>query len=345
MPISPGLQAHPAAEPKHEIQSKSITNDEATMPPSTPTMEDLKNALEYIFTPSTPVITVGLLIVFILPILVHLFITRQTPYTSLPFILLAGPAGGGKTSLLTLLERGDTAAETHTSQAAHAVELTVSTDAGATTFREAAREDAPGSHKKFYLVDTPGHGKLRGAAMAHLNANGDGKSKGKGAGQTQGQGQQQFGDSSMLRGILYVLDAAALDDSLADAATYLYEILLALQRRAGSGSSSRPPNAVHVLVAANKLDLFTALPASLVRSNLEAELARIRRSRSKGLLDSGVGVDEIGSEEQDNWLGEYGSEKFTFSQMREFDIEVDVLGGSVLEGNVDKWWDWISSRI
>ncbi|RYC54098.1 hypothetical protein CHU98_g12110, partial [Xylaria longipes] len=83
-----------------------------------PAMEDLKRALEYILTPSTPVITVGLLIVFLVPVLVHLYITQQTPYTSLPFILLAGPSGGGKTSLLTLLERGDAAAETHTSQAA-----------------------------------------------------------------------------------------------------------------------------------------------------------------------------------------------------------------------------------
>ncbi|KAI0115718.1 signal recognition particle receptor beta subunit-domain-containing protein [Nemania sp. FL0031] len=300
---------------------------------SAPTMEDLKQALEYIFTPSTPVITIGLLIVFIVPILVHLFITRTTPYTSLPYVLLAGPSGGGKTSLLTLLERGDAPAETHTSQAAHAIELTVSSDAGASTFREAAREDAPGSHKKFYLVDTPGHGKLRGAAMAQLTGSGS------------GSGSGQFGDKAMLRGVLYVLDAATLDDSLADAATYLYDVLLALQKRAGSGSTSRPPNAVHVLVAANKIDLFTALPASLVRSNLEAELGRIRQSRSKGLLDSGVGTDEIGSEEQDSWLGEYGSEKFTFGQMREFDIEVDVVGGSVLEGNVDKWWDWISARI
>ncbi|KAI0535516.1 signal recognition particle receptor beta subunit-domain-containing protein [Xylaria digitata] len=301
------------------------------MASSPPIMEHLKDALEYILTPSTPVITIGLLIVFFVPILVHFFITRQTPYTSLPSILLAGPAGGGKTSLLTLLERGEKAAETHTSQTPHAVELTVSSDAGASTFREAAREDAPGSHKKFYLIDTPGHGKLRGAAMAQI---GDGKSS-----------QTQFGDSAMLRGVIFVLDAATLDDSLADAATYLYQLLLALQKRAGSGRTSRSPNAVHILIAANKLDLFTALPASLVRSNLEAELGRIRQSRSKGLLDSGVGTDEIGSEEQDSWLGEYGSEKFTFGQMREFDIEVDVIAGSVLEGNVDKWWDWISSRI
>ncbi|KAI1354494.1 signal recognition particle receptor beta subunit-domain-containing protein [Xylaria sp. FL0043] len=302
------------------------------MPSSPPILEHLKDALEYTLTPSKPVIIVGLLIVFLVPVLVHFFITRQTPYTSLPFILLAGPAGGGKTSLLTLLERGDKAVETHTSQAPHAVELTVSSDAGASTFREAAREDAPGSHKKFHLIDTPGHGKLRGAAIAQLS--GDGKT-----------GQTQFGDSAMLRGVIYVLDAATLDDSLADAASYLYQVLLALQKRAGSGRTSRSPNAVHVLVAANKQDLFTALPASLVRSNLEAELSRIRQSRSKGLLDSGVGVDDIGSEEQDSWLGEYGSEKFTFAQMREFDIEVEVTGGSVLEGNVDKWWNWISGRI
>ncbi|KAI1282212.1 signal recognition particle receptor beta subunit-domain-containing protein [Xylaria sp. FL0933] len=302
------------------------------MSSSPPILEHLKDALEYTLTPSKPVILVGLLIVFLVPVLVHFFITRQTPYTSLPFILLAGPAGGGKTSLLTLLERGDKAVETHTSQTPHAVELTVSSDAGASTFREAAREDAPGSHKKFHLIDTPGHGKLRGAAMAQLS--GDGKT-----------GQTPFGDSAMLRGVLYVLDAATLDDSLADAASYLYQVLLALQKRAGSGRTSRSPNAVHVLVAANKQDLFTALPASLVRSKLEAELGRIRQSRSKGLLDSGVGVDDIGSEEQDSWLGEYGSEKFTFAQMREFDIEVEVTGGSVLEGNVDKWWSWISGRI
>ncbi|KAI8626912.1 signal recognition particle receptor beta subunit [Xylariaceae sp. FL1651] len=302
---------------------------------STQIIENLKRAVEYIFTPSAPVFVVGLLIVFVVPVLVHFFITRKTPYTSLPSILLAGPAGGGKTSLLTLLERGDAAAETHTSQVPHAIELTVSSDAGASTFREAAREDAPGSHKKFLLIDTPGHGKLRGAAMGQLG--GDGKSNMK--------SQTQLGDSAMLRGVVYMLDAATLDDSLADAATYLYEVLLALQKRAGSGRTSRSPNAVHVLVAANKLDLFTAMPASLVRSNLEAELGRMRQSRSKGLLDSGVGTDDIGSEEQDNWLGEYSSEKFTFGQMREFDIEVDVIGGSILEGNIDKWWDWIAGRF
>ncbi|KAI1476873.1 hypothetical protein K445DRAFT_322621 [Daldinia sp. EC12] len=284
-------------------------------------MEVLKQFLEYLFTPSTEVFIVGALIVFLLPVIVHFYIVQTTPYTSLPSILLVGPPAAGKTSLLTLLERGDSAAATHTSQIPQSVELTVSDDHGATTFREAARIDAPGSHRKFLLVDTPGHGKLRNQhAMTHIASN-------------------------TLRGIVYMVDAASLDDGLADAASFLYDVLLALQKRTGAGKTSKAPTAIHVLIAANKLDLFTALPASLVRSNLEAELGRIRQSRSKGLLDSGVGVDDIGSEEQDDWLGQYGSEKFSFGQMREFDIEVDVIGGSVLDGKVDKWWDWISDRI
>ncbi|KAI1097296.1 P-loop containing nucleoside triphosphate hydrolase protein [Jackrogersella minutella] len=284
-------------------------------------MEDLKQLIEYILTPSHEIFIVGALIVLLLPILVHFYIARSTPYTALPSILLAGPPGGGKTSLLTLFERGDSATPTHTSQIAQSIELTVSSDHGAATFREAARIDAPGAHRKFLLVDTPGHGKLRNQhAMTEIASN-------------------------TLRGIVYVLDAAALDDSLADVAGYLYDVLLALQKRAGAGNTAKAPNAIHVLIAANKLDLFTALPASLVKSNLEMELGRIRQSRSKGLLDSGVGTDEIGSEEQDGWLGEFGSEKFGFGQLREFNVQVDVIGGSVLEGKVDKWWDWISERI
>ncbi|KAI5926479.1 signal recognition particle receptor beta subunit-domain-containing protein [Camillea tinctor] len=296
---------------------------------TTAIMDELKRIVEYIMTPSTPVFVVGFLIVLFVPLLIHFLITHTTPYTTLSSIILAGPSGSGKTSLLTLLERGDASAPTHTSQAAHAIELTVSTDGGAPTFREAARDDAPGKHRKFLLVDTPGHGKLRGAALGRLSRGEESKAK-------RGQG---------LKGVVFVVDAAALAEDARDAAAYLYDVLLALQRRAGAGKSARRPDAVPVLIAANKNDLFTALPAALVKSALEAELGRIRQSRSKGLLDSGVGIDDIGSEEQDGWVGEYGSEKFSFAQMREFDIDVQVLGGSVLGGKVDKWWDWIAELI
>ncbi len=54
-----------------------------------------------------------------------------------------------------------------------------------------------------------------------------------------------------------------------------------------------------------------------------------------------------GADAGDDWLGEYGSEKFTFKQMLEFDIEVDVLGGNVVGDGpgVDSWWSWIGERI
>ncbi|KAG5985868.1 hypothetical protein E4U43_005828 [Claviceps pusilla] len=302
---------------------------------------------EAVLTPSLPVFLIGLLILVGGPLLLHTILAASSTYTTAPTILLLGPDSAGKTALVTLLERGTKPAQTHTSQVVQAVELNATTDASTKgSFRNHA--DATGTYTKFLLVDTPGHGKLRNLAMGKLSR------------------------TERLKGVVFMVDAAALGErerdgaasgggggGLAATAEYLYDVLLHLQQKrargrgsgsgSGSGSGKGRNNAavLPVLVAANKMDLFTALPANLVRAQLERELSRIRASRSKGLLDSGVGVDEIGSEEQDAWLGEYGSDKFTFEQMVEFDIEVEVLGGSVTtdEADVDKWWWWMSSRV
>lgn len=150
-----------------------------------------------------------------------------------------------------------------------------------------------------------------------------------------------------LRGIVFMVDAAALGEQevLASTASYLYDVLLHLQKQATLDTKDKL--SVPVLIAANKVDLFTALPSTLVKANLEAELTRIRASKSKGLLDSGVGMDDLGSEEQDAWLGEYGSEKFSFKQMSEFDIDVQVTPGNVTGDGPgpDKWWWWMAQQI
>jgi signal recognition particle receptor subunit beta len=348
----------------------------------------VKSLLEAMLRPSAPVFIVGGLIVLFLPVLLHYILHRATPYTTLPSILLVGPSGAGKTSFLTLLERGPlskasnpspstsstttasepTPAKTHTSQTAAAIELFVSEDSKSSYTDDL---DAAGATaKKFLLIDTPGHGKLRGAALSRLvpakaTAKGSkvaaaivpGSSLGTQTTAMVGAaGMHSAADTARLKGVVFMLDAAALgsdtDDGVAlrDAANYLHDVLLALQQRAASGRSSRHPSAIPVLVAANKSDLFTALPAALVKSQLEAELGRIRKSRSKGLLNSGVGGDEDGvegSEEEEAWLGEYGSEKFGFGQMREFEIEVEVLGGNTVgeQGGVDKWWAWMARQI
>jgi len=116
-----------------------------------------------------------------------------------------------------------------------------------------------------------------------------------------------------------------------------------------SGKTSKAPKELPVLIAANKMDLFTARPAALVKNTLEIEIAKIRNSKSKGLLDSGIGMgDAAEAEDNDDWLGEMGSSEFKFAQMEEFNISVEVHGGSILGNDgpdVDKWWNWIGQRL
>ena len=285
-------------------------------------MTTFTNIVEALLMPSMPLLIVGALIIIGAPIILHLFLTSSNVYTSAPSVLLLGPDNAGKTALLTLYERGEKPAATHTSQVSQTVELNASTDSDSkASFRN--HDDTTGTHTQFLLVDTPGHGKLRNVAMGRLES------------------------TEKLRAIVFVVDAAALSEheALAHTASYLYDVLLHLQKKASDKRKAKAP--VPVLIAANKMDLFTALPAAMVKSHLEAEFTRIRASKSKGLLDSGVGIDDIGSEEQDAWLGEYGSEKFSFNQMQEFDIEVEVIPGSVMGDSpgADKWWWWIAQRV
>lgn len=285
-------------------------------------MANFSEIAEVLLTPSLPVLLLGVLIILGAPLILHLILSSSSTYTTPPTVILLGPDNAGKTALLTLFERGTKPAVTHTTQITQSVELNASTDAD---LRESFRnhEDTTGTYTKFLMVDTPGHGKLRNIAMGRV------------------------AKTEKLKAIVFVVDAAALSEQevLAPTASYLYDVLLYLQKKAGDKSKAKA--VIPVLIAANKMDLFTALPATLVKSHLEAELTRIRASKSKGLLDSGVGIDDVGSEEQDAWLGEFGSEKFSFQQMREFDIEVDVAGGNIMaaEPDVNKWWWWIAQRV
>ncbi|CEJ82161.1 Putative Signal recognition particle receptor, beta subunit [[Torrubiella] hemipterigena] len=285
-------------------------------------MTTFTEAVDFLLTPSLTVMVLGVIVIIGAPLILHFILASSATYTVPPTVLLLGPSNTGKTALLTLLERGTQPAQTHTTQSTQSVELNASTDSDQKmSFRN--HEDSSGTYTKFLLIDTPGHGKLRNIAMGKLAR------------------------SEKLKAVVFAVDASSIGehDFLAPTAAYLYDLLLFLQKKASSKGKDKA--SVPVLIAANKMDLFTALPATMVRSNLEAELTRIRASRSKGLLDTGVGIDDIGSEEQDGWLGEYGSDKFTFAQMQEFDIDVDVIGGSVMseKADVDKWWWWVAQRV
>ncbi|KAK4650004.1 hypothetical protein QC762_703270 [Podospora pseudocomata] len=305
--------------------------------------QTLKDLLEASLTPSPTVILFGLAFCLLAPILLHFLYSTATPYTTLPSVLLLGPPGAGKTALTTLFERGPLdlpLAKTHTSQVTSSIELSINSDDPSSASYKTNLDEAGATAKKFLLVDTPGHPKLRASSLARLNS----------AEPTiKSSLVSDGGAKSKIKAVVFMVDAAALadGDALPSTAEYLYDVLLTLQKRFHSRNGSRAPASMPVLVAANKLDLFTALPAALVKSNLEAELGRIRAARSKGLLDSGVGQDDLAAGEEGDWLGGDGSEKFSFAQMMEFDVDVDVIGGSVTGDGpgAEKWWKWIGERV
>jgi signal recognition particle receptor subunit beta len=150
-----------------------------------------------------------------------------------------------------------------------------------------------------------------------------------------------------------VVDAAALaeEDGLNEAAGYLHDVLLALQKRYTGAKTSKGPTEIPVLVAANKMDLFTALPASLVKHQLEKAITEVRIGRAKALRDAGAalsgGEDEV--DEEKEWLGEGGEGAFEFSQLQEIGTTVDVVGANVVSGkevgSVSGWWEWVGQYL
>ena len=163
------------------------------------------------------------------------------------------------------------------------------------------------------MIDTPGHAKLRHVALGELSKPGN-----------------------KIKGLIFVLDSA---DELAKAAEYLHDVLLAFQKKGGKEK-------MRVLIACNKNDLFTALPAGRIRTLLEKEITRIRESRSKGLMDSGiVGADAMVGDLEDEWLGEGGEGEFKMEMMEEVAVEVAVKGGSVERGDCEHWRQWVGSCL
>jgi len=207
------------------------------------------------------------------------------------------------------------------------VSLPVTTKTASSKYRS-VNDPSLKVHKRFLLADTPGHGKLRHHAFDHI---------------TKPQN---------LKGIIFMVDAADMSlagsEGLRQAAEYLHDLLLVLQKRSTSSKTSKAPKELPVLIAANKLDLFTALPAPLVKAALETEITKVRSSRNKGLLDSGISMNEIDIGEEKEWLGDGGEGKFEFSQMEEVNVPVSVAGGNVLGSDgpdVAQWWNWIGSNL
>lgn len=303
-----------------------------------------------------------LVVAFGLPLLLHLWLYRhRTPINTAAFVL-AGPSGAGKTSLLTAVRiraQNPHLEPLHQKRHSHQLhhQLTTHRPPQLETGRPLATHPSQTSHRSILalpeafvpfsaryrsvndptnvrtrqlsLTDTPGHGKLRGGAFAAALAAPTAKN---------------------LRGVVFLVDAAALASpaGLSDAAEFLHDVLLTLQKRYTSAKTSKATAVTPVLIAANKLDLFTALPPQLVRAHLEQEIEKVRIARAKGILDVGMSEDSVGEDHE--WLGLGGESKFEFKHMEEMNVPVEVVGGSVKgeDGDgpdVKGWWEWIAHQM
>ena len=194
-------------------------------------------------------------------------------------------------------------------------------------------KDAKRTPIRYRVKDTPGHGKLRTTqGIADLKTMAATKD-----------------NSIKLRGVVFMVDTAALVDEgvLRDTATYLHDVLLVLQKRELNKSSSKRLSEIPVLIAANKQDLFTALPPGSVKEKLEAEIDRIRKSKTKGLLDASA---DPGLDNDDDILGNDDAQgNFSFKLLQvEAGIKIEVVGGAVkgdseeeFASGIRRWEEWV----
>ncbi len=293
----------------------------------------------WLFSPSGSAILLAFLICLSLPILDHFYNYTSSGRKALtPTFLLLGPIGSGKTSLISLLQRrsadpeANGAAVTRTSQVPCTVSLRLplSIMLGSNKYRsenDTSLQNAEKNIVRYGMIDTPGHGKLRlEQALSHLN-------------------------NSALRGIIFVADSSALDSASSsvaqDTASFLHDTLLALQKRKTGKGAGKAKSEIPVLIAANKQDLFTALPHTAVKDRLQTEIERVRVSRSKGLTTVG---EENEEQDEEDVLGGGGEDAFSFKLLQdEYGLEIDVLGGAVRGDEagkgVRKWEEWIGSLL
>jgi signal recognition particle receptor subunit beta len=122
------------------------------------------------------------------------------------------------------------------------------------------------------------------------------------------------------RGVILLLDAATIKKDLNAVANMVYSTLLQL------------PRPGHVLVVANKSDLFTALPVPKVREFLESEITSLKKTRDESL-------------EEDEERMTLGGLEFNFDDIENEGIMIDWTRASVETGQTAGILEWISKRI
>ncbi|EPS38340.1 hypothetical protein H072_7962 [Dactylellina haptotyla CBS 200.50] len=268
---------------------------------------------------SLTILLISLLVVVLIPIVLSRVLVASTSKTGpSSVVLLAGPREAGKTSFLLYLQE-KTLVATQTSTTPSTVKLSP------TALESSKSEDGDSSAfgKPFHLKDTPGHPKLRSFALTTITD-----------------------PTASCLGIVYMLDSAAIiaQPRLTDTVEYLYELLLAVQKRyTVLSETTTTAEPIPLLIACNKNDLFTALPSAKISSQLQSELGRMKETKRKGLLNAGAGEND--DEDLEQVLGDDRSDQITWEGLREFGVDVSLQSGSIKSGSVGGWTSWVSECL
>lgn len=91
------LQPHTSTSRPPSLESSPTMEDPTPLLDSPPSYSFMTS----LFNPSLPVLVAAVFVIFLTPLFLHLFVFNSRAATNLPTFLLVGPAGGGKTSLMT----------------------------------------------------------------------------------------------------------------------------------------------------------------------------------------------------------------------------------------------------
>ncbi len=136
-------------------------------------------------------------------------------------------------------------------------------------------------------------------------------------------------------GVIFVVDASAIgsdgssSEELTETATYLHDVLLQQLQKLNLKLNQSKVASIPFLIAGNKMDLFTALPEKLVKSTLEKEITKLRKTRSRGIASIAeeksadglnFGSGNVVNDEEGEVLGGDASERFEFEGLDEWGL-------------------------
>ncbi|CCH43118.1 Translation initiation factor IF-2 [Wickerhamomyces ciferrii] len=157
---------------------------------------------------------------------------------------------------------------------------------------------------KFKLIEFPGHQKLQNLTINEIK------------------------NSSKVHGLIYLIDSSIDPKKINENAKFLYDILSITERR---------PGGIDILIGCNKSDLFSARQPLKIRELLEKEIDSLRKLNVSNISK----IDNNDMEEEFNDLGQSIEMEFKFEKL---EGNFDVINGSVLKNQIDKWECWIDER-